>query len=62
MKKIAFALQVFTLMMLLPVCVVIEMNHEIVAPTEKDIVASAGGNLKMIPVDQPRMESNKMKS
>jgi hypothetical protein len=32
-------------MMLLPVYVIIEMNHATIAPTEKDIVASASGKV-----------------
>ena len=60
MKKIAFALQVFSLMMLLPVYVVIEMNHATVAPTEKTIEASVSKKVKTIPSDQGQTKGYKI--
>jgi hypothetical protein len=48
MKKIAFALQVFALMTILPLCVVIEMNHDTVAPTEDKIVLKDAWKVKMV--------------
>ena len=49
MKKIAFALQVFTLMAMLPMCVVVEMNHKAVARTENNGVTKATESVKTIP-------------
>ena len=61
MKKIAFALQVFSLMMLLPVYVIIEMNHATVGPTGKDMIASAIGKVKMVSADQYQTKNYKIK-
>ena len=60
MKKIAFALQVFSLMMLLPVYVIIEMNHTTVAPTEKAIETSVSKKVKKIPSDQGQTKGYKI--
>ncbi|QEC55530.1 hypothetical protein [Flavisolibacter ginsenosidimutans] len=54
MKKIAFALQVLTLVTMLPLYVIIEMNHEPRATTGNNAVAAVSRNLKTIPAD-PRM-------
>lgn len=47
MNKIAFAFQVFTLMIALPLYVIIEMNHEIRPSKEVDTVTklSREGNI-----------------
>ena len=49
MKKIAFALQVFTLITMLPLYVIIELNHSTAAPTKNKIVTDVNGNEKIIP-------------
>lgn len=49
MKKIAFALQVFTLMAILPICVVVEMNHTTVTQTENNGVTKLTEDVKTIP-------------
>jgi hypothetical protein len=53
MKKIAFALQVFTLMTILPLCVIIEMNHATVAQTDNNVVTKVTENVKVIPMVYP---------
>jgi hypothetical protein len=50
MKKMAFALQVFTLMMILPLYVVIEMNHSTVTPPENNTVTKLTRKEKSVPV------------
>ena len=49
MKKIAFALQVFALITMLPLYVIIELNHSTAAPTKNKIVTEVNGNEKIIP-------------
>ena len=49
MKKMAFALQVFTLMMILPLYVVIEMNHSTVTPPENNTVTKLTRKEKSVP-------------
>ena len=45
MKKIAFALQVFALMTMLPLYVIIELNHSTTAPAKNKIVTEVNGTL-----------------
>jgi hypothetical protein len=47
MKKIAFALQVFTLMAILPLCVMIELNHSTAAAKGKNPVNKVTGAVKI---------------
>ena len=61
MKKIAFALQVFTLIMILPLCVFIEMNRTSAIPAEINIVKEAGSNLKITSTDFSAIQKQKMK-
>ena len=49
MKKIAFFLQVLTLLTMLPLYVIIELNHSTAAPTKNKIVTEANGNEKIVP-------------
>jgi hypothetical protein len=49
MKKIAFALQVFTLIAILPLCVILEMNHTKSVIKEPDTVKSFTGKVKATP-------------
>ena len=49
MKKIAFALQVFALITMLPLYVIIELNHSTAAPTKNKIVTEVSVNEKIIP-------------
>jgi hypothetical protein len=48
MKKIAFALQVFTLMTILPLCVIVELNHATAAQTQNNVVTKVAENVKAI--------------
>jgi hypothetical protein len=49
MKKIAFALQVFTLMAILPIYVIVEMNHTTVTHTKNNGVTKLTEGVKTIP-------------
>jgi uncharacterized alpha/beta hydrolase family protein len=49
MKKIAFALQVFALITMLPLYVIIELNHSTAAPTKNKSVTEVSVNEKIIP-------------
>jgi hypothetical protein len=51
MKKMAFALQVFTLMMILPLYVIIEMNHSTVTHSENNTVTKLTRKEKSVPAD-----------
>ena len=53
MKKIAFALQVFSLMTLLPLCVVMEMNHEREPSSENGTITEVGRNADLSPEKHP---------
>lgn len=46
MKKIAFASQVFALTMMLPLCVIIEMNRATVESKEISVVSELSGKVK----------------
>lgn len=61
MKKIAFALQVFTLITMFPLYVVIEMNHGTVTITENNSLTEGNGNVKIIPTSYHSMHGSKMK-
>lgn len=60
MKKIAFALQFFTLMTLLPLCVVIEMNHGTKPPTETTIPMKGNGNVNVGPKKPLQIDAFKL--
>lgn len=61
MKKIAFALQVFTLMTILPLYVIVEMNHSTVSAAENKIAAAIDRSPKATPADHSATKDDKMK-
>ena len=58
MKKMSFALQVFASLTVLPLYVVVEMNHATAAPAEKKIVTEVSGNEKKVSTVYPQMRGD----
>jgi hypothetical protein len=61
MKKIAFALQVFTLILILPLSVFIEMNRTSAVPTENNIVEEVSSNSKITSTNFSPIQKSKLK-
>lgn len=61
MKKIVFALQVFSLLIALPLYVVIEMNHATAAPAENSKLTQVIENEQNISVTYFQLQSGKLK-
>jgi len=56
MKKFAFALLVFTLITMLPLYVLVELNRPTEAPTNNKIVTEVNGDKKIIPTYHHQVE------
>jgi hypothetical protein len=61
MKKIAFALQVFTLTVILPLCVILEMNHKKAVNKQTDTVERFTGNVKAASIAYTHLQAGNIK-